>query len=104
MGPCLVVTMLAIHNVAGLGAPTPVASLDAKQQEIVDFAVVQLQGGEHGPCRRKPRMEKFSQQVVAGTLYKFDLVLEHNQDDSKRWSTMPRSSRPMTRSRRRGSP
>jgi len=41
--PCLVVTMLAIHNVAGLGAPTPVASLDAKQQEIVDFAVVQLQ-------------------------------------------------------------
>ena len=41
--PCLVVSMLAIHNVAGLGAPTPVASLDAKQQEIVDFAVVQLQ-------------------------------------------------------------
>ena len=41
--PCLVVTMLAIYNVAGLGAPTPVASLDAKQQEIVDFAVVQLQ-------------------------------------------------------------
>ena len=41
--PCLAVTMLAIHNVAGLGAPTPVASLDAKQQEIVDFAVVQLQ-------------------------------------------------------------
>ena len=40
--PCLVVSMLAIHNVAGLGAPTPVASLDAKQQEIVDFAVVQL--------------------------------------------------------------
>ena len=81
LAPCLVVTLLAVHHVAGLGAPRPVSSLDAKQQEIVDFAVVQLQvscpvkdiyentirysfqGGEHGPCRRKPRMEKFSQQV-----------------------------------------
>ena len=43
LAPCLVVTLLAVHHVAGLGAPRPVSSLDAKQQEIVDFAVVQLQ-------------------------------------------------------------
>ena len=77
LAPCLLLAVLAVHHVASLGAPQPVSSLDAKQQEIVDFAVVQLQvscraknvmghyfqGGEHGPCRRKPRMEKFSQQA-----------------------------------------
>jgi len=81
--PCLLLALVAVHHVASTGAPQPISSLNAKQQEIVDFAVVQLQGGEHGPCRRKPRMEKFSQQMVAGILYKFDLVLEHNQDDSE---------------------
>ena len=79
--PCLLLALVAVQHVASLGAPQPVSSLDAKQQEIVDFAVVQLQvscgvhgvygnimgssfqGGEHGPCRRKPRMEQFSQQA-----------------------------------------
>jgi len=65
----------------GVGAPQPVNSLTPKQQEIFDFAVLQLQGGEmyeskDGKCRRKPRAEKFTQQIVAGTIYKFDLVLE----------------------------
>ena len=41
--PCLLLALLAVHHVASLGAPQPVSSLDAKQQEIVDFAVVQLQ-------------------------------------------------------------
>ena len=41
--PCLLLALVADQHVASLGAPQPVASLDAKQQEIVDFAVVQLQ-------------------------------------------------------------
>ena len=41
--PCLLVALLAVHHVASLGAPQPISSLNAKQQEIVDFAVVQLQ-------------------------------------------------------------
>lgn len=43
LAPCLLLALVAVHHVASLGAPQPVASLDAKQQEIVDFAVVQLQ-------------------------------------------------------------
>ena len=43
LAPCLLLVVLAVHHVASLGAPQPVSSLDAKQQEIVDFAVVQLQ-------------------------------------------------------------
>lgn len=69
--------LLAAAQAAGLGSPQPVDSLDRRQQEIVDFALVQLQGGEHGPCRRESKVEKFTQQVVAGTLFKFDLVLQH---------------------------
>jgi len=76
---CLV--LLVTSQASGLGAPQSVNSLDAKQQEIVDFALVQLQGGEHGPCRRDSTVGKFTQQVVAGTLYKFDLVL--HQSDSR---------------------
>ena len=41
--PCLLLALVAVQHVASLGAPQPVSSLDAKQQEIVDFAVVQLQ-------------------------------------------------------------
>ena len=41
--PCLLVALLAVHHVASTGAPQPISSLDSKQQEIVDFAVVQLQ-------------------------------------------------------------
>jgi len=75
--PCLTIGLLAAAQAAGLGSPKSVDSLNPSQQEIVDFALVQLQGGEHGPCRRQSKVEKFSQQVVAGTLYKFDLVLHH---------------------------
>lgn len=53
-----------------------VESLSAEQKKVVDFAVVQLQGLEEGGCGKKLlRVENFSQQVVAGLRYKFDLVL-----------------------------
>ena len=53
-----------------------VQSLSAEQKKVVDFAVVQLQGLEEGGCGKKLlRVENFSQQVVAGLRYKFDLVL-----------------------------
>ena len=41
--PCLLLALVAVHHVASTGAPQPISSLDTKQQEIVDFAVVQLQ-------------------------------------------------------------
>ena len=80
LAPSLLLVLLAVQHLASLGAPQPLSSLDAKHQEIVDYAVVQLQvscrvqgiweyyygtlfSGEPGPCRRKPRMEKFSQQA-----------------------------------------
>ena len=50
--------------------------MSAEQKKVVDFAVVQLQGLEEGGCGKKLlRVENFSQQVVAGLRYKFDLVL-----------------------------
>jgi len=64
----------------GLGGPVKVdaENLSAEQKNVVDFAVVQLQGLEEGKgeCgKRLLRVENFSQQVVAGLRYKFDLVL-----------------------------
>jgi len=50
-------------------------------QKIVDFAVSQLQGGDNGKCKREViTVENFQSQVVAGTLYKFDLVLKHDTE------------------------
>ena len=43
LAPCLLLALLAVHHVASLGAPQPLSSLDAKNQEIIDCAVVQLQ-------------------------------------------------------------
>ena len=114
--PCLLLALLAVHHVTSLGAPQPVSSLDAQQQEIVDFAVVQLQVSCRvealweflwNPLSRAESMvlvegslgwrnsanrqgasgsihfRRLLLQMVAGILYKFDLVLEHNQDDSE---------------------
>ena len=55
LAPCLLLALLAVHHVASLGAPQPVSSLDAKQQEIVDFAVVQLQVS----CRMQGLWEEY---------------------------------------------
>jgi len=51
-------------------------------QDIVDFALQELEGGEGGLCKKKViRVENFTSQVVAGMLYKFDLVLEHHNEN-----------------------
>ena len=47
-------------------------NLTEEQRKAVDFAVLQLQGGEE--CEgRKVQVDNFSQQLVAGLRYKFDL-------------------------------
>ena len=65
----------------------------------MDFAVSELQGGEQGKCLRKViKVENFESQVrvegrsvpdggdylqvVAGMLYKFDLVLKHDHKEA----------------------
>ena len=49
-------------------------NLTEEQRKAVDFAVLQLQGGEECEGRRV-QVDNFSQQLVAGLRYKFDLVL-----------------------------
>jgi len=52
------------------------------KKDIVDFAVQELVGGEAGLCKKSlVRVENFISQVVAGMLYKFDLVLEHHPEN-----------------------
>eukprot|EP00092_Neocalanus_flemingeri_P015017 GFUD01016219.1.p1 GENE.GFUD01016219.1~~GFUD01016219.1.p1 ORF type:complete len:603 (-),score=178.52 GFUD01016219.1:232-1977(-) len=64
------------------GCPLQVDVLTEAQKGVVDFAVLQLEGGEGGVCKKKlVGVKNFTQQVVAGYRYKFDLVLEHNADN-----------------------
>ena len=72
----LVVTVSWSVLVTGLGGPVQrnVDKLTEEQRKAVDFALVQLQGGE-GCDQRLINVENFSQQVVAGLRYKFDLVM-----------------------------
>lgn len=64
------------------GCPLQVDVLSDRQQAVVDFAVLQLEGGVGGLCKKKVISTKnFTQQVVAGYRYKFDLVLHHNKDN-----------------------
>jgi len=67
-----------------IGGPTKVDVLSPEQEAIVEVAKVHLAGntgellGEGDSCPFKQfgvHVENFSQQVVAGLLYKFDLVL-----------------------------
>jgi len=64
------------------GCPLKVDELSEAQQGVVDFAVLQLEGGVGGLCKKKViSTRNFTQQVVAGYRYKFDLVLEHSEDN-----------------------
>jgi len=76
---------LTIAEVRGemcAGCPLQVDKLSDKQQAVVDFAVLQLEGGVGGLCKKKVISTKnFTQQVVAGYRYKFDLVLHHSEDN-----------------------
>jgi len=61
------------------GAPVLVENLNADQQGIVDFAFSQLTMGDSVGCARTyVTVEDFTEQVVAGTLYNFKLVLNSN--------------------------
>jgi len=77
--PCLVLVLSVSWSVlvAGLGQPVlqNVDQLTEEQRKVVDFALVQLQGGE-GCDQRLINVENFSQQVVAGLRYKFDIVMK----------------------------
>jgi len=79
------VSWLTIAEVRGemcAGCPLQVDKLSDKQQAVVDFAVLQLEGGVGGLCKKKVISTKnFTQQVVAGYRYKFDLVLHHSEDN-----------------------
>merc|ERR1712228_896784 len=55
------------------------ASDAAVDENIVNFAVTELAGSLGGGCKRDVvKVENFKKQIVAGNLYKFDLVLKHS--------------------------
>jgi len=61
------------------GSLTQVKNLTSKHQEIVDFALSQLGSRPDAADECQDNfvaVENFSQQVVQGTLYKFDLILK----------------------------
>jgi len=56
--------------------------LSPENQAIVDWTVQGLQGSD-GLCKKtKVEVNNFSTQVVAGTMYEFDLVLDHAEDSA----------------------
>merc|ERR1712212_997607 len=56
--------------------------LSPENQAIVDWTVKGLQGSD-GLCKKtKVEVNNFSTQVVAGTMYEFDLVLDHAEDSA----------------------
>lgn len=72
--------MVLIPLATAVGGISTVEELTEDQMNVVNFALVQLEGGEGGLCKKKTiKVENFSQQVVSGLLYRFDLALEHNK-------------------------
>jgi len=60
------------------GGPEMVVDLTPNQEAIVDFGFSQLAGlGDKFAGIEKINVEKFTTQVVAGTLYKFHLSVKH---------------------------
>merc|ERR1712001_733900 len=84
MGSLLTSVQLTMGADPATCAGCPVAA--EVNQEIVDFAVAKL-GSSDGKCSRdQVQVENFQSQVVAGTLYKFDLVLKHKNGDGDQCS------------------
>jgi len=86
---CLALLASLMVTVHGLGGPVQVntENLTEEQRKVVDFALVQLSGGE--VCRGNLlRVENFSQQLVAGFRYKFDLVMTSNCHEGERRCSM----------------
>jgi len=79
---CLLVSRL-VSAAGGIcaGCPSSVTELSEDHEAVVNFALLQL-AGEEGSCTKElVKVENFSQQVVAGLLYRFDLVLKHDNDN-----------------------
>merc|ERR1712083_883142 len=74
----------AIEPAGCPGCPvTGGAVLSPENQAIVDWAVKELQGSDGTQCKKtKLEVNNFSTQVVAGTMYEFDLVLNHAEDSA----------------------
>jgi len=76
-GIFVILTTLMVAQSQALGEPRPVIDLDEQQQGIVDFATSQLAGFNLAECPHQvAKIENFTEQLVAGMLYKFDLVEE----------------------------
>jgi len=75
-GPVLALLAALAAVALGLGAPQLVDEdkLTQEERKVVDFALIQLQGGE-GCQQRLVKVENFSRQLVSGFRYKFDLVM-----------------------------
>merc|ERR1711962_409640 len=59
------------------GAPVKVKELDLKQQDIVNFSVGQLTAGDSIACtRRVVEVTHFTEQVIEGMLFSFNLLLQ----------------------------
>ena len=75
----LVVLLLSVSVALGAGSNRPilggiqqVETLSAEHQGIVDFGLAQLTAT--GCNKKLVRVENFGEQVVAGTMYHFDVV------------------------------
>jgi len=81
--PCLLLLALLPPPAPATAPSCPGCTKEtAVNKDIVDFALQELVGAENGLCKKSViRVENFTSQVVAGTLYKFNLVLEHSPDN-----------------------
>jgi len=72
-----ILLVATVPLIQALGEPRPVENLNEDQQAIVDFAISQLASFNLAECPHQvAKIENFSEQLVAGMLYKFDLVEE----------------------------
>ena len=60
------------------GCPVGSASLTPEQTAVVDWAVARLEGSSGSCPRTRLEVTNFTSQVVAGTMYEFDLVVGHS--------------------------
>jgi len=92
-----------VRDFAAAGAPSQVANLSEDDEEIVKFAFSQISGSalvESFDCDlRHVRTENFTKQVVAGTLFKFDLVLESLCEGVEKVCTLVVFDQPWTETR-----
>jgi len=71
------------------GAPQKVGELSDHDREIVKFAQAELVGERGARYKEETlRVENFSRQVVAGSLFKFDLVYRGEKENSEHVCTM----------------